>query len=42
MTVIEGKRNEDTVKAKLSKNIDNYLTLNNPLIDEIKKILNME
>lgn len=42
MTVIEGKRNEDTVKAKLSKNIDNYLTLNNPLIDEIKKILDVE
>lgn len=40
LTTIEGVRNEDMVKDKLSKNIDKFLTADNPLVIEIEKIIN--
>lgn len=39
LTTIEGVRNSDTVKEKISKNIKNYLTVENPLISEIKNLI---
>lgn len=38
-TTIEGVRNSDTVKDKISKNINNYLTVDNPLISEIENLI---
>ena len=39
LTTIEGVRNSDTVKDKISKYIDNYLTADNPLISEIENLI---
>ena len=39
LTIIEGVRNSDTVKDKISKNINNYLTIDNPLISEIENLI---
>lgn len=41
-TVIPGVRNEDTVKDKISKNISKYLTIDNPLIEEIKLLIDFK
>lgn len=38
-TIIPGKRNEDTVKEILSRNINKYLFYDNELVKEIAKIL---
>ena len=39
LTTIEGVRNSDTVKDKISRNINNYLTVDNPLISEIENLI---
>ena len=39
LTTIEGVRNSDTVKDKISKYINNYLTVDNPLISEIENLI---
>lgn len=40
LTVIEGVRNAETVKSKLSKEISKYLIIDNPLINEIEALIN--
>lgn len=41
-TTIPGVRNQDLVKRKISKDISKYITIDNPLIDEIKDLINVK
>jgi len=40
-TIITDVRNKDTVKDKLSKKISDYLTIDNPLVQEVNNIINL-
>lgn len=39
LTTIENVRNKDTVKEKISKHINEYLTIDNPLVAEINSLI---
>lgn len=41
-TIIENVRNEDSVKRILANNVDAFLDVNNPLVNEVKELLNVK
>ena len=41
-TTIPGVRNQDLLKWKISKDISKYITIDNPLIEEIKDLINVK